>query len=265
MRLFAVLCCLQSAAAACKTDLDCSLNGVCSASSGVCACDKPWKGAGCGVLGYAKQTPISGRDLFPINRSHNTWNGPIVGPVNGLYHLYDPLYGNYTGIKSLFRVEYIMHGVAPQIEGPYDWTSKPTIPGGINPAFLVFNGSQSGKTVYSLWDGGVRTSDSPDGPWSKVSGRNPCGANPAPATHKGEFFCTSQHTKQIYHAPALEGPWTTISDINITAANGSSVSYASAFPNVEDPFLFIDKRGNFHVSGTSILLFYAHCNGRPQT
>eukprot|EP01048_Picozoa_sp_COSAG05_P008652 COSAG05_NODE_669_length_7998_cov_24.003671_7_plen_244_part_00 len=230
---------LPVAIATCKGDLDCSLNGICSASSGSCVCDKPWTGASCGVLGYAKQSPISGRDLFPINRSHNTWNGPIVGPVDGIFHLYVPLYGNYTGIKSLFRVDYIMHGVASKIEGPYDWTARPTIPGGINPAFLVFNDSQTGNTMYSLWDGGVRLSDSPDGPWSKVNYShrgpfsNPCGGNPAPATHGGEFFCTSQHTKQIYHAPALEGPWTTLSDINITAANGSSVSYASAFPNVE--------------------------------
>ena len=51
-----------------------SLNGVCS--SGSCACDKPWGGPSCGVLTYAPTTPISGKDLFPINRtSHNTWNG----------------------------------------------------------------------------------------------------------------------------------------------------------------------------------------------
>ena len=54
----------------CKTDLDCSLNGICTAA-GACVCDKPWKGDACGVLGY-KVTPKSGLDLFPINRSHNT-------------------------------------------------------------------------------------------------------------------------------------------------------------------------------------------------
>jgi hypothetical protein len=86
----------------CTTDLGCSLNGVCSA--GACVCDKPWQGASCGVLRY-KPTAKAGHDLFAINRSHNTWNGPIVGPVEGKYHLFDPLYGSYTGVKSLFRVE----------------------------------------------------------------------------------------------------------------------------------------------------------------
>ena len=212
-----------ASAATCTSDLDCSLNGVCSAGS--CSCDKPWRGVGCQVMGYAAQTPASAKDLFPINRSHNTWNGPIVGPVDGQYHLFDPLYGNYTGIKSLFRVEWIMHGVASKIEGPYDWTSKPTLPGGINPAQLTFNDS-AGKTVYSLWNGGIRTAPSPDGPWTQLPkhSRNPCGGNPAPAHRDGVFYCTSQHTKQIYSAAALGGPWSTLSDINITAANGSLVS-----------------------------------------
>ena len=130
-------------------------------------------------------------------------NGPIVGPVDGIFHMYVPLYGNYTGIKSLFRVEYIMHGIAEQITGPYDWSARPTIPGGINPAFLYYNDSVTGKTVYTLWNGGVRSADSPDGPWVKVPGRNPCGANPAPAHHKGVFYCTSQHTTEIFSAPKI--------------------------------------------------------------
>lgn len=140
-----------------------SLNGACT--SGSCLCDKPWSGPSCGVLKYAPTTLISGKDLFPINRSHNTWNGPIVGPVDGIYHLYVPLYGNFTGIKSLFRVEYIMHGIADKITGPFRWNQRENIPGGINPAFLTYNDSATGKTKYTLWDGGVRSSDSPDGPW----------------------------------------------------------------------------------------------------
>jgi hypothetical protein len=257
----------QPSSSRCKSDLDCSLNGKCRSSAGTCVCDKPWGGSGCGELRY-KVTPAAGRDLFPINRSHNTWNGPIVGPVGGQYHLYDPLYGNFTGIKSLFRVEWIMHGVADQITGPYDWKSKPTIPGGIcccacryaampascgacvgvsacslrplpchlsgiNPAFLVFNDSE-GVTKFTLWNGGVRVSDSPDGPWTSLPGRNPCGLNPAPAHHQGVFYCTSQHTRQIYSAPNISGAWTKLADINISSNTaGGNVAYADMMPAVE--------------------------------
>jgi hypothetical protein len=50
-------------------------------------------------------TPASGASLFPLNKSHNTWNGPIMGPYEDKYHMFLPYYGNYTGVKSLFRVE----------------------------------------------------------------------------------------------------------------------------------------------------------------
>ena len=78
-----------------------------------------------------------------------------------------------TGIKSLFRVEYIMHGISDKITGPYKWNERPHIPGGINPAFLTYNDSTTGKTKYTLWNGGVRSADSPDGPFVKLTGRNP--------------------------------------------------------------------------------------------
>ena len=44
----------------CKSDLECSLNGVCT--SGACVCVKPWGGASCGVLQYAT-TPRSGHSV----------------------------------------------------------------------------------------------------------------------------------------------------------------------------------------------------------
>ena len=184
-------------------------------------------------MGY-KTTPIAGHDLFPINRSHNTWNGPIIGPVDGKYHLYDPLYGNYTGIKSLFRVEWIMHGTAATITGPYDWTSEQTIAGGINPAALTYVDKTTGKTVYTLWDGGIRASTSPDGPWDELPGRNPCGLNPAPAYHNGTFYCTSQHTTEIFSSQQINTGWTKLSDINITTTGGKSVGYAQVVKSVEE-------------------------------
>eukprot|EP01052_Picozoa_sp_SAG31_P006624 SAG31_NODE_306_length_17979_cov_7.825447_11_plen_257_part_00 len=50
----------------CKTDLDCSLNGVCSAA-GNCKCDRPWGGPGCGVLQYKLNQPLSAK----VNRSQD--------------------------------------------------------------------------------------------------------------------------------------------------------------------------------------------------
>ena len=124
-------------------------------------------------------TPRSGHSLFDQNKSHNTWNGPIVGPVDGRYHIFAPLYINATGIKSLFRVMYIMHGTAAAITGPYTWFREPSLPGGINPAFLTYNDSATGKAVYSLWDGPIRIADSPAmHNFTDLPGHGGCGGNP---------------------------------------------------------------------------------------
>ena len=236
----------ERAVGSCKSDLECSLNGVCTA--GTCVCVKPWGGASCGVLQYAT-TPRSGHSIFDQNFTHNTWNGPIVGPVDGKYHAFIPLYGNFTGIKSLFRVMYIMHGLSDAIAGPYSWFKEPTLPGGINPAFLTYTNSTTKKPTYSLWDGDIRIADSPAMHNFTSLGRHQggCGGNPAPARAKnGTFYCVSQHTRELVSATKL-GEWSYVSDINLTLSNGSTVSYASAFANVEDPFLWIDLRGNFHI------------------
>lgn len=127
-----------------------------------------------------------------------------------------------------------MHGVADRIEGPYRWGVEPNLPGGINPAALTFRNSSTGRIVYSLWNGGIRVADSPYGPWSSLPGRGGCGGNPAPWRHpNGTFFCVSQHTLELTSADDLGEAFVKVSDINITLANGTSVLYAKALPNIE--------------------------------
>lgn len=73
----------------CSNNLDCSLNGVCNITTNECNCDIPWCGPRCGLLQFAPSSPASGRDLYPASDiAHNTWNGPMIGPVNGTYHMY---------------------------------------------------------------------------------------------------------------------------------------------------------------------------------
>lgn len=88
----------------CTTDLNCSLNGLCT--SGFCVCDKPWGGPGCGVLQYKPYQPVSAKSLYNLNASGapasgpcvtptsvcdalDTWNGPIVDTtaIDGKYHM----------------------------------------------------------------------------------------------------------------------------------------------------------------------------------
>ena len=98
---FAVSCAAALAASAaasspCATDLDCTLNGVCS--SGACACDAPWTGAACDKLAFAV-TPASAKDIYNVSDVRNTWNGPIARASDGTLHAFVPLYKQ----GSLFR------------------------------------------------------------------------------------------------------------------------------------------------------------------
>ena len=104
--LFAVIALPFSARAqgnaSCNDAFDCSLNGECK--GGTCACYSPWGGFFCQTLQYA-ETPASAKNLWTgsgTNESLNTWNGPIMQGVDGVFHLFDPVYEH----KSLFRVKY---------------------------------------------------------------------------------------------------------------------------------------------------------------
>lgn len=245
--LLALAALLQAnVAVGCMTDLNCSLNGVCT--SGACVCDKPWGDTGCGVLQYKATTPSTGKDLYPFNNSGaavqpstslNTWGGPIVGPVNGVYHFFNPLYRK----GSLLGTSAIMHGTATSIAGPYEWfsTAHPKLAsgkliGGSNPASVTYV-DKAGHTRYTLWVGGkVYSTDAVDGIFSEV-GSSPCGSNPAPIYHNGAWYCTFQSTKTVFTTDDLGAEWTKFADIDVHLSQGVQ----------EDPFMYVDKRGNWHI------------------
>jgi len=225
-----------SAVAGCKTDMDCSLNGVCT--SAACVCDKPWIGTACTTLAY-KVTPASGKNLYNNSDPRNTWNGPIVTGPDGKFHLYDPIYK----VGSLGGPTSVLHGVSDVVTGPYDFTKYPDLPaGGENPAFIVYEKVAGGPKSYTFWMGGsVREASSPDGPFTTIKGFTYPGGNPAPLYHNGSFYITNQGTNAVYTTPSLTSgsKWTQYGTINHPTFPG--------LYRVEDPFMWIDSRGNWHI------------------
>ncbi len=220
---------------ACKDAFDCSLNGECQGST--CVCYSPWGGEFCQTLQYA-ETHASAKNLWTgsgTNESLNTWNGPIMRGVDGVFHLFDPVYEH----GSLWHVKYYAHGNAANIEGPYNW-SNPTIASTIiNPGGLTFKNETTGKMVYSLWMGGdIYVSDDADGPYASMY-KNPMSGNTAPAYFNGSIYVTNQRTQTIMSAKSIAGPWSTFANIPHQNFN---LQY-----NVEDPFMYIDARKNFHI------------------
>ena len=245
MRIVAALLLLAASAttaAGCASNLDCSLNGVCSA--GACKCDAPWKGTECGVLGY-KTTPISGKSLFPESgKLSNTWNGAILRGTDGVYHCYNPLFpaGELGGTTML------MHGTAANVTGPYNWGAMDnfiTIPelGAFDgPKSVVY--TEDGATKYSLWLGGnVYVAHSAEGPFVRVKGFRYPGHNPAPLFHNGSFYTITSMGGSIMTTPKL------VSGAKWTEWTSLSAAYklvpAGWLP--EDPDMWVDRRGNWHI------------------
>ena len=56
---------------------------------------------------------------YNISDPRNTWNGPIVkDPLpGGKFHLYNPLYN----VGSLGGPPTVLHGIADDVYGPWDW------------------------------------------------------------------------------------------------------------------------------------------------
>jgi hypothetical protein len=236
-----LLAALAGARAACDSALNCSLNGVCTPATGVCVCDKPWAGASCGELAFAV-TPAGAWNIYNTSDPRNTWNGPIVAAPDGKYHIFDPIYK----VGSLGGPTSILHGVADVVTGPWDW-SRPELPtqGGENPAFITFTNASSGATVYSMWMGGsVRLAASLDGPFVKIPNFAYPGGNPAPVLHGGSFYQTNQETSAVYTTRSLApgSTWTKFADIDHGAFPPAAEHY-----HVEDPFMWVDKRGSWHI------------------
>lgn len=193
-------------AGGCQTDLDCNLNGVCSAASSACQCDAPWAGENCGTIGYAIVPASRAKDMDIFNASNpiNTWGGPIIGPEkDGKYHAFIPKYAP----GALFGAKHVLHGTADTITGPYSWAAMTDVAGGINPAFLIFpNTSNGNQPVFSLWlRGKIHVADSAAGPYRVLEASYPGApnANPAPVFHDGAFYLTTQHTDTVWMTPSL--------------------------------------------------------------
>eukprot|EP01052_Picozoa_sp_SAG31_P059929 SAG31_NODE_19166_length_610_cov_1.140900_1_plen_112_part_01 len=82
---------------ACTSDLDCSLNGVCTAA-GSCACDRPWSGHACEKMNFKPITFPQGYGMAP---NLTSWGGgAIYDPATKRYHAYISVMTNDCLLKN---------------------------------------------------------------------------------------------------------------------------------------------------------------------
>ena len=266
MSWFCLVLAIPASAAACTTEMECSLNGVCTAGS--CACDAPWSGSACGRLNRGA-TKVAGGGIYGLIPNVTSWGGnSIQDPATGTWHLYvAEMAGKECGLHVWETQSTVAHATAATVEGPYQKQSIVIAMEAHNPQAIVLDGSwyifhigsgastgtpsDCNKTTLPLWSpndasaaaGSTlhRSIAGPEGPFIPVtSGGAPKGCNnPAPVLHPNGtlfLFCSWSIRASLSGSP--EGPWTTARTVRPPGATDR---------NWEDPFLFFDRRGNFHL------------------
>ena len=159
------------ASAGCATDLDCALNGKCTA--GACVCAPAWRGPGCQTLALQPAPPTS--DLRLPNVS--TWGMGTVH-THGAWHGFFAEMEEGCGLTAWETNSLIAHAVAPSPNGPWKrvgetsgvWSHNPATAVAPDGTLLLFHiGSGSGGTALK----GSRE-------YSALcrDGTSPCGTHP---------------------------------------------------------------------------------------
>ena len=266
----------------CKTALECSLNGECT-SRGSCSCDPPWAGSDCGIL-VTLPTNVGAAYGFGTPFEVSSWGGnAIYDGADQLYHLFvTEMQGEGCGLHVWPTQSTVVHATSKTPEGPYHKQSRVLPRQASNPhairykglwyIFHIGNANASGvakacnetgpgpfgpmstthqfgvpsthtaHSTHAMAAGGstIHKSLSPYGPFTPVQTDLVCN-NPSPFVHpNGTLFvaCTGHLFLQLQRSdggPA--GPWIIVA---------SQIAYGQGY---EDPFLFIDRRGNFHMLG----------------
>ena len=132
---------------ACVTDLDCSLNGVCSAAA-VCEYDAGWRGSDCGVLDLVPAERGSGYNLTAIGTS--SWGGRIIRDPRdkNLHHLFAAEFTGGCGLDYWSPMSRIIRAESRMgYLGPYKFTAEvvptfahnPTVILGPNNTYLMYH------------------------------------------------------------------------------------------------------------------------------
>ena len=106
-------------ASTCKTELDCSLNGKCTAS-GACSCNPMWKGPACATLNLLPATKLSGlRTVEKDGKNTSSWGGQVLQGSDGKWHMLAAEITNHCGINAWTRNSRVIHAVSDTAGGLY--------------------------------------------------------------------------------------------------------------------------------------------------
>ena len=147
-----------AAPAPCASDLDCALNGACSESTGLCACDVGWRGADCSMLDLLPTPQASGLHVENVS----SWGGsvlPFPDAASGETVMFASVFVN-CGLTSWTRNSYIARTVsAGGVDAPFAVAGTAIPPWSHNvvalnaTGFGLGDGSDEAYLIFHIGDG----------------------------------------------------------------------------------------------------------------
>jgi hypothetical protein len=263
---------------------DCSENGLCGVD-GKCVCDPGWRSSpDCSTLTLG---PAAAGGVYGYGSPFQTtsWGGnSVLDNSTGVHHLYvTEIAGKGCGLHEWQGQSTVVHATSSSELGPYtrvgvaiphqahnpqtllwggkiyifhigtgvststpkdcnepvvpntDWVTSTALPGPSSPPLPIPPARPGPSTGSSL-----HVASTFRGPFTPVQPGMPKCNNPSPAIHpNGTLYVAC--TWRLLSAPGPEGPWVEVGPIQ--PGNGSKQPNG----NWEDPFLFFDRRGGWHV------------------
>ncbi|KAK8115412.1 hypothetical protein PG999_007481 [Apiospora kogelbergensis] len=261
---------LASRAYRCANEDDCSLNGICTAC-GRCQCDPGWTSDDCGKLdlqpatrwtGY-NHTNVTRPDYYSAKGGNSSWGGQIVRDQqdNSLFHLITSQFARGCGLSGWRPFSTVIRAESRTgPAGPYHYAQELFGTFHHNPT-VVWSPADERYLLYSIgidaetpthcasykWSNNISVSSASDvrGPWTSPQ-LVTNGTNPAPWPAWSEEAPTSQivlavEDNKIFTANRWDDGTYQLAQ----TMSWNTSDYSDHW--TEDPFLWRDKRGNWHI------------------
>ncbi|KAL2846354.1 hypothetical protein BJY01DRAFT_263329 [Aspergillus pseudoustus] len=285
VKLLSVLSIALSQVQACRTDEDCSLNGICvhttrHGKQSACKCDTGWFGDDCARLDLAPATRWTGYnhtnatqpDDWKAN-GNSSWGGTIIQDPEdrGLFHLFASQFEHGCGLSGWRPHSFVIRAesrTGPQ--GPYVYADRVTDAFHHNPQ-VIFSPADDKYLLYMIgvdapeytecrsfsykqWPNNisVASADSPQGPWtapqlvlSSAPPDAPHSTNPSPWPLWSPRNPTHEIALGVEDIAIFSAPRW---DGEYTLTHTQTWNTTEYSPTwTEDSFLWRDKRGHWHA------------------
>ncbi len=254
----------------CRSDEDCSLNGACSERDGECICDPGWTSEDCGKLDLLPATRYTGYnhtnltlpDYYSTLGGNSSWGGQIIQDRQDkrIFHLVVSQFAYGCGLSAWRPFSKVIRAESRTgPAGPYHYAQEILGTFRHNPAtvwspadekyllYIIGIETEPPETCKSYkWANNISVTSAPDirGPWSTPQ-RLLDGTNPnvwplwTPANHTPRV-ALGVEDGFIYAADNPGGPYELINSMPWNTSD-----YSETW--TEDPFIWRDKRGNWHI------------------